>query len=100
MERVDRASPFLGSDDEQVVEEEEVDGHKLHPAVKDSSPFGQFLQFSLLLQEPCLGDDRDCLKEIFRCSARTLRNKSNVQILWWTCVYPEFIELQRLRNMD
>lgn len=97
---VDRASPFLGSDDEQIIEKEEVDGHKLHPHVKDSSSFGHFLQFSLLLQEPCLGDDRDCLKEIFRRSAKTLTNKTNVQILSGTWPYLELIELQRLRNMD
>ena len=57
------ASPFLGGDDEQVVEEEEVDGGELCPHVEQSSSFGHLLQLALLLQVSRLGDDRDGLRE-------------------------------------
>lgn len=56
-------SPFLGSDDEQIIEEEEVDGDKLHPHVEESCSFGHFLQLSLLLQVSCLGDNWNGLEK-------------------------------------
>lgn len=56
------SSPFLGSDDEQIVEEEQVDGDKLKPCVEQSRSLGQFLQLSLLLQKASLGDDGDGLQ--------------------------------------
>lgn len=56
-------SPFLGSNDEQVVEEEKVDGVELHPHVEERCPFGHFLQFPLLLQISGLRDDWDGLEK-------------------------------------
>ena len=58
----DPASPLLGSNDKQVVEEEEVDGDELGPHVEQGSSFGHLLQLSLLLQESILRDDRDGLR--------------------------------------
>lgn len=55
------ASPLLGGDDEQIVEEEEVDGSELGPHVEESTSFGHFLQLTLLLQKSILRDDWDGL---------------------------------------
>lgn len=55
-------SPFLRGDDEQIVEEEEVDGVELRPHVEEGGPFGHLLQLPLLLEVPGLGDDRDGLE--------------------------------------
>lgn len=59
---ISSASPLLGSDDEQIVEQKEVDGSEPGPHVEESSSFGHFLEFALLLQVSSLGDDRDGLK--------------------------------------
>lgn len=71
-DRHDSASPFLSCDDEQIVEEEEVDGDELHPRVEDGASFGHFLQLPFLLQESCLGDDRDGLgkADTFTCLSK------------------------------
>lgn len=54
-------SPLLYSNDEQIVEKEEVDWVELGPHIEESSSFGHFLELSLLLQISSLGDDRDGL---------------------------------------
>lgn len=80
LKSIDSASPFLNSDDEQVIEEEEVDGVELWPHVEDGSRSGHFLQLPFLLQVSRLGDDRDALEETSILS-KSLSNpfKINVQ---------------------
>lgn len=54
--------PFLGSDDEQIIEKEKVNRSELCPHIEESCSFGHFLKLSLLLQISILRDDRDGLK--------------------------------------
>lgn len=73
------ASPFLGGDDEQIVEEEQVDGDKLEPGVEQSGSLGQFLQLSFLLQEASLGDDGDGLQTATETGTRSLHQTADHQ---------------------
>ena len=49
--------PFLGGEDEEVIEEEEVDRAELGPHVEDGRSLGHLPQLAFLLQVAVLGDD-------------------------------------------
>lgn len=55
-------SPLLHSKDEQVVEEEQVDGVELGLHVEQSPPFRHLLHLPLLLQKSSLRDDGNGLE--------------------------------------
>lgn len=92
-------SPFLRGDDEQIVEEEKVDGVELHPHVEEGRPFGHFLQLALLLQVPGLGDDRDGLEENAQLAKRPV-SQTLATRRPFLGAYLEFVKLQRLADED